>query len=166
MKSKEDGTEVEWLTLEVNLGDWWSATEKINGTDQAVADPQLHWGTISKIAQCDIVEAICFKTSGGKDRLTDYFATMSFDFKRKLDSAFGTLGETAYFVQGMFALLYNFELKLTLYIICRQKPVQGGLQESVHQQPVPRRSGLPLSGHCHLHDSSRLYELQLDCHLL
>lgn len=56
MKPNEDGTEVEWLTLEVTLGDWWSATETINGS--AVADPQLRWGAVSKIAQCDLVEQV------------------------------------------------------------------------------------------------------------
>lgn len=42
---------------------------------------------------------MCFKTTGGRN-LANYFATMSFDFKRKLDAAFGALGETAYFIQG------------------------------------------------------------------
>lgn len=53
----------------------------------------VFWNQVEKIADCDLEAQVCTTTS-------NYFVTMSFDFKRKLNAAFGVIGKTAYFVQG------------------------------------------------------------------
>lgn len=96
MKSSDDGSEAEWLTLEMKIGNW-SANQ---------TEPKI-WGQVNKIAQCDLEAQLCTVTD-------NYFAAMSFDFKQKLNSAFGTIGETAYFVQGTLHHFLFFVIFFTL----------------------------------------------------
>lgn len=81
--TKVDGTnEAKWISIELKIGNW-----KDNQTGSAF------WKPINEIARCDLDANVCTTTD-------NYFATMSFDFKTKLDSAFGTIGHIAYFIQG------------------------------------------------------------------
>lgn len=80
MKSIPKSNEAEWFTLEMKIGHWNSSNP-------------ITWNPVNKIAHCDLKTETCTTTD-------TYFTTMSFDFKKKLDSAFGTIGDLAYFIQG------------------------------------------------------------------
>lgn len=82
MKRERKTNEAEWLTLEMRIGNWYD-----NETGP------IFWSQVNKIGHCELDVQICTTTD-------NYFATMSFDFKKKLDSAFGTIGDVAYFIQG------------------------------------------------------------------
>lgn len=86
MKPIEDSTDAKWLTLELKIGKWAD-----NRTE-----PE-HWEKVNEIARCDLSANVCTTTD-------NYFTTMSFDFKSKLDSAFGTIGHNAYFIQGIYMI--------------------------------------------------------------
>ncbi|OTF83480.1 hypothetical protein BLA29_004272 [Euroglyphus maynei] len=71
--------QAEWFQLEMQINRWNSTTP-------------IFWNEIQKIANCDLRKEICTATD-------PYFMTMAFDFKRKLDGAFGVIGNIAYFIQ-------------------------------------------------------------------
>nr|XP_027204226.1 uncharacterized protein LOC113797952 [Dermatophagoides pteronyssinus] len=81
--------QAEWFQLEMKINRWNSTTP-------------IFWNEIQKIANCDLEKEICTATD-------PYFMTMAFDFKRKLDGAFGVIGDIAYFIQGdkVFKVLYK-----------------------------------------------------------
>ncbi|XP_046913312.2 uncharacterized protein LOC124494188 [Dermatophagoides farinae] len=81
--------QAEWFQLEMKINRWNSTTP-------------IFWNEIQKIANCDLKTEICTATDS-------YFMTMAFDFKRKLDGAFGVIGDIAYFIQGdkVFKVLYK-----------------------------------------------------------
>ena len=89
MKHSWNGKDAEWNKIE-----GW-----IEGED-------LNWSTMEKVAYCDLNSEICTT----KD---NYFTTLGLDWKRKLDSAFGVIGETAFFIQGKIPFNFSFKLKPT-----------------------------------------------------
>ncbi|UXI15814.1 elongation of very long chain fatty acids protein 6 [Sarcoptes scabiei] len=91
-------SEIEWLGLEMNIG-------HLN------SHRPISWNEVNKIAHCDLRTETCTTTDIS-------FATMSFDFKTKLQSAFGTIGKTAYFIQDhkMFKVSYKTKCISNPYI--------------------------------------------------
>ena len=63
----------------------------------------IFWSQVNKIAHCDLDALVCTTND-------NYFTTMSFDFKTKLNAAFGTIGKTAYFIQGIYNDLLSVKL--------------------------------------------------------
>lgn len=70
--------------MEYAIGDWG---QNGTGTDSG-------WSAPSRVARCALDSKVCSTSD-------NYFATMNFDFKKPLDAAFGVIGQTAYFIQGI-----------------------------------------------------------------